>query len=42
MSIEYNLEYINGVDMKPLYNNHLSEDETLVNYLNSLKLKEKL
>lgn len=42
MLAEYNLEYINGIDMKPIYNNRLTEDENLVKHLNSLKLKEKL
>jgi len=40
--MEYNLEYINGIDMKVFYNNHITEDDTIVKQLNSLKLVEKL
>lgn len=40
--MEYNLEYINGFDMKVVYNNHNTEEDTTLKQLNSLKLVEKL
>ena len=40
MSIEFNLETVNGVDISKLYNSHKNEDTEII--INSLKFTEKL